>query len=146
MAFFTQSFPGESPKLLDVSIVCSLSLLRSLTFALCDSEQVTWKFLLFYLKDPGNCINPFKKVKVKSLSRVRLFATPWTVAYRLLRPWNSPSKNTGVSCHFLLQGIFPTQGSNQGLPHCRWILPIPQACSTLTSPKPLICFLASLPC
>ena len=28
-------------------------------------------------------------------------------------------KNTGVGCHFLLQGIFPTQGSNSGLPHCR---------------------------
>ena len=32
---------------------------------------------------------------------------------RLLRPWDSPGKNTGVGCHFLLQGIFPTQGSNQ---------------------------------
>ena len=30
--------------------------------------------------------------------------------------------NTGVGCHFLLQGIFPTQGSNPGLPHCRQIL------------------------
>ena len=28
-------------------------------------------------------------------------------------------KNTGVGCHFILQGIFPTQGSNLGLPHCR---------------------------
>ena len=35
---------------------------------------------------------------------------------------DSPSKNTGVSCHALLQGIFPTQGSNPGLPHCRQIL------------------------
>ena len=31
---------------------------------------------------------------------------------RLLCPWNAPAKNTGVGCHFLLQGIFPTQGSN----------------------------------
>ena len=31
---------------------------------------------------------------------------------RLLRPWDSPGKNTGVGCHFLLQGISPTQGSN----------------------------------
>ena len=29
------------------------------------------------------------------------------------------SKDTGVGCHFLLQGIFPTQGSNSGLPRCR---------------------------
>ena len=36
--------------------------------------------------------------------------------------WNSPSQNTGVSSLFLLKGIFPTQGLNPSLPHCRWIL------------------------
>ena len=36
---------------------------------------------------------------------------------RLHHPWDSPGKNTGVGCHFLLQGIFPTQGSKPGLPH-----------------------------
>ena len=41
---------------------------------------------------------------------------------RLLRPWNFPGKDTGVGCHFLLQGIFPTQGSNPGLLHCRQTL------------------------
>ena len=41
---------------------------------------------------------------------------------RLLRPWDSPGQNTGVGCHFLLQGIFPTQGSHPGLLHGRWIL------------------------
>ena len=35
---------------------------------------------------------------------------------------DSPGKNTRVHCHALLQGIFPTQGSNPGIPHCRWIL------------------------
>ena len=35
---------------------------------------------------------------------------------------DSPGKNTGVCCHALLQGIFPNQGLNPGLPHCRWIL------------------------
>ena len=38
---------------------------------------------------------------------------------RLLPPWDSPDKNTEVGCHFLLQGFFPTQGLNLGLPHCR---------------------------
>ena len=42
--------------------------------------------------------------------------------FRLLCPWDSPGKDTGVGCHALLQGIFPTQGSNPGLPHCRQIL------------------------
>ena len=37
-------------------------------------------------------------------------------------PWNSPGQNTGAGNRSLLQGIFPTQGSNLGLPHCRWIL------------------------
>ena len=41
---------------------------------------------------------------------------------RLLCPWDSPGKNTGVGSHFLLQGIFLTQGSNSGLQHCRQIL------------------------
>ena len=36
--------------------------------------------------------------------------------------WNSPGQNTGVGSLSLLQGIFPTQGSNPGLSHCRWIL------------------------
>ena len=35
---------------------------------------------------------------------------------------DSPGKNTAVSCHALLQGIFPTQGSNPGFPNCRQIL------------------------
>ena len=44
---------------------------------------------------------------------------------RLLCLWDSPGKNKGVVCHFLLQGIFPTQGLNLHLvclSHCRWIL------------------------
>ena len=39
-----------------------------------------------------------------------------------LNPWISPGQNTGVDSLSLLQGIFPTQGSNPGLPHCRQIL------------------------
>ena len=37
-------------------------------------------------------------------------------------PGDSPGKNTGMACHALLQGIFPTQGLNPGLPHCKQIL------------------------
>ena len=40
----------------------------------------------------------------------------------LLCPWDSPGSNTGVGCHALLQGIFPTLGSNMNLLHCRQIL------------------------
>ena len=37
-------------------------------------------------------------------------------------PWSSPGQNTGLGSLSLLQGIFPTQGLNPGLPHCRRIL------------------------
>ena len=40
----------------------------------------------------------------------------------LYSPWNSPGQNPEVGSLSLLQGIFPTQGSNSGLPHCRQIL------------------------
>ena len=41
---------------------------------------------------------------------------------RLLCPWDSPDKNTGVGCHAFLQGIFPTQGLNPRFLLGRWIL------------------------
>ena len=47
--------------------------------------------------------------KWELLSCVQLFVTPW----------NYPGQNIGVGNLSLLQGIFPTQGSNPGLPHCR---------------------------
>ena len=49
-------------------------------------------------------------------SRVQLFATPWTIAHQAPL-WDFPGKNTGVGCHFLLQGIFQTQGLNLQLLH-----------------------------
>ena len=43
-------------------------------------------------------------------------------SHGLYSPWNSPDQNIGVGSLSLLQGIFPTQGLNSGLPHCRQIL------------------------
>ena len=61
--------------------------------------------------------------KVKSLSCVQLFATPWTVAYQAPPPSIEFSRQEYWSVlHFLLQGIFLTQGSNPGLLHCRQTL------------------------
>ena len=53
-----------------------------------------------------------------TLSRLTLF-DPMDYIYS---PWNSLGQNTGVGGHSLLQGIFPTQGSNPGPPHCGRIL------------------------
>ena len=59
----------------------------------------------------------------KCESRSRLTLPPRGLQpARHLCPWDSSGENTGVGCYFLLQGIFLTQGSNLGLPHCRQIL------------------------
>ena len=56
-------------------------------------------------------------------SRVQLCATPQTAATRLPRPWDSPGKNTGVGCHFLLQCMKVKSGSE-----------VAQSCPTLRDP------------
>ena len=75
------------------------------------------KFLLYC-----KVIQLYMKVKVKLLSHVRLFLTQWAVAYQVSPSMGFSSENTGVGCHFLLQELFPTQGLNPGLPHCRQML------------------------
>ena len=55
-------------------------------------------------------------------SCVWFFVTPRTVACRVICLWEFSGKNTGVGCHFLFQGICPTQGSNPYLLNCRQIL------------------------
>ena len=62
---------------------------------------------------------------VSLFSRVQLFVNLWTAASRFFCPWDSPGKNTGVGCHFLLQEIVPTQRMNLcllQLLHCRQFL------------------------
>ena len=80
-------------------------------------------------------------MNTKLLSRVRLFATPWAVACtRLLHPWEFLDKSTGVGCHFLLQGIFPTQGSNPGLLHCRQITLLTKICVVKAMVFPVVMY------
>ena len=59
---------------------------------------------------------------LKSESESRSVMSSPLRPHELYSPWNSPGQNTGVGSLFLLQGIFPNQGSNSGLPHCRQIL------------------------
>ena len=61
-------------------------------------------------------------MKWKLFSWIQLFVTSWTVACQSPLSMDSPGQNTGVGSRSLLQGIFPTQGSNPGFPHCRRIL------------------------
>ena len=62
--------------------------------------------------------NKLKMVESESCSVVSDSLQP----HDLYSPWNSPGQNNGVGSHSLLQGIFPTQGSNLGLLHCWQIL------------------------
>ena len=91
-----------------------------------DTEENTnkWKDILWSWVRKNNVvkISTFPKVGVNSLSRVRLFVTPWTSAYQAPSSMGFPGKSTRMGCHFLLQRIFPTQGSNLGLPYCRQML------------------------
>ena len=69
---------------------------------------------------------------VKSIKKILVKRVKWSESHLIMSdslqllalygPWNSPGQNTGVGSRSLLQGIFPTQGSNPGLLHCRWIL------------------------
>ena len=90
---------------------------------------ITYKLVFQMTNKPYN-----RKRSDPSISTHRVYAHLVAQSSRLtLRPHglplpdppvhgDSPGKNTGVRCHALLQGIFPTQGLNPGLPHCRWIL------------------------
>jgi len=87
-----------------------LLLLRDREFALvCSWEDEMEMLLLFSLWVMSNCVSC--SVQSDSLWPHGLEPT------RLLCPWNSPGKHTGVGCHFLFQGVFPTQESNLSLLH-----------------------------
>ena len=77
-----------------------------------------WVLYQWVLYQLVGSLAPPGKVKSKSHSVVSDPLWP----HGLYSPWNSPGQNTGVGSPSLLQRIFPTQGSNPGLPHCRWIL------------------------
>ena len=62
------------------------------------------------------------RVHVSVLSRVQLFVTPWTVACQAPVSMEFSRQEYWSGFHALLQGVFLTQGSNPGLPHCGKIL------------------------
>ena len=61
-------------------------------------------------------------IKCQLLSHVWLFVTLWTIPYQAPLSMEFSRQDTGVGSHPLHQGIFPTQGSDTGLLHCRQIL------------------------
>ena len=81
-----------------------------------ETERVDPKPAGFVLKNPAHSTLAHLAGFITTMLSHELYPT------RLLCAWNSPGKNTGVGCHFLLQRIFLTQGSNLCLRHCRQIL------------------------
>ena len=83
------------------------------------SRQVKFdqSIIYFFL----SCTMP---LKVKVAQSCPTLQSHWLEPDRRLCPWNSPGKNTGVDCQFLLQKIFLTQGLNLGFLHCRQIFTI----------------------
>ena len=63
------------------------------------------------------CAGSYCSCCCQLLSHVRLFMTSWTVAHKAPPSMDFPGNNTGVRCHFLLQGFFPAQGLNPHLLH-----------------------------
>ena len=62
-------------------------------------------------------LNSAACVCAQLLSHIQLFVAPWAVAHQVPLSMRFPSKNTGVGCHFLVQGIFKTQRANLCLLH-----------------------------
>ena len=60
--------------------------------------------------------------RVESESESHSVTSDFLQLHGLYSSWNSPGQNTRMGSHFLLQGIFPTEGTNPGLLHCRQIL------------------------
>ena len=95
-------------------------------FCLLDATIICFSRHLHFQVSPGGCLCS------QSLSHVSLSATPWTVAHQAPLSMGFPGKNTGVHCHFLLQGIFLTHGFNPNLLH--WQVDFFYHCDTWEAP------------
>ena len=124
MSHFTWKFMGFFQVSYDIDFSHISTVIREQTmilvpldneiFAPCFTSLDMFQYLLFY----SLCMLCYAMLcyaMLSCFSHIRLFVTLWTEAHGLLCRWHSLGKNTGVGCHALIQGIFPTQGSNPGL-------------------------------
>ena len=115
--FFTTNATWEAWNRISVSKVWRL---ENNIGKLKKKQKNTKKNHTFFLSLPSTPNHKYLCV-CAGLSRficVRLCATLWTIASKALLSIGFSRQYTGASCHSLLQGIFQTQGSNQGLLHC----------------------------
>ena len=95
----------------------SLALFSSLSLPIDLPKKQLWP-CKSSAENPSKPVAPHGLSEIESQSVVSDSLRP----HGLYCPWNSPGQNTRVGSLSLLQGVFPTQGSNPGLPHCRSIL------------------------
>ena len=103
-------YPWHSPSK-NTAVGCHALLQRKIPRNQTQVSCIAGRF--FTTSKPLNTVNESESCSVVSDS---------SRPHGLYSPWNSPGQNTGMGSLSLLQGIFPTQGSNPGLPHCRQIL------------------------
>ena len=91
-----------------------------------DQSIALFEWLAMWQRDQTRlCIHSHQKIALAYFKKVKV---PQSYSYSTLcdpmdfSPWNSSGQNSGAGSLSLLQGIFPTQGSNPGLLHCRQIL------------------------
>ena len=103
---------------------------------------------MYLFKSPPRALLLFSQYVVYSLSSDLLFCKSMNYSpARLLCPWDFPSKNTGVGCHSLLQGIFSTQGLNPFLLcSIHYIQRKKGSWCIITQLLPLSYILCSIPC
>ena len=75
-----------------------------------------------WIKELNRHLSKEDTVKVKSLSHVRLFATPWSIVHQSPLSIGFSRQEYCSGLPFPSPEIFPTQGSNPGLPHCGQML------------------------
>ena len=113
--------PGKNTRVGCHFLLQGTFLTRGLNSGLLHSEQI-----LYHLSHSHKTLEDITKELGKkkwSHSVVSDSLQPYGLQpTRILHPWDFPGKSPGVGCHFLLQGILQTQGSNPGLPHCRQLL------------------------
>ena len=98
-----------------IKAVHTVTFMKKRTFVWLDSTEMSVG------KVPGTEFLAYCSLDIvlSRFSHVQLFVTPWTIAHQAPLSMGFPKQETGQGCHFLLQGIFPTQGSN---PHLLYLL------------------------
>ena len=134
LGIYSEKTINEKDSSTPMFIVSLFTIARTWKQPSCPSTAMTWKeprcpstdeqkkklcyiyAMEYYSAIKKNCVYFSHSVVSNSLQHLGLQST------MPLCPWDSPGKNTGVGCHFFLQGIFSTQGLNLGVLHCRQIL------------------------